>query len=202
MSGILLWLVVWRAQHEISGSLLEELWDKNLINIFVSPLKFSEWITSFVVLGVVKAAVSLVFAMGVAYLLYQTQIFLYGFYLIPFLLALIMTGWWIGFLVTGIILRYGTRVQTLAWSLIAIFSPFCAIYYPLSILPHWAQIIADFIPVSYIFEGSRQIINTGHIDTQKLVMSFVLNIVYVILTFIFLKQSFKKVLQKGLIKVE
>ncbi|HLD02003.1 MAG TPA: ABC transporter permease [Patescibacteria group bacterium] len=202
VSGILLWLIVWRAQYEISVNLLEELWNKNLINIFVSPLKFSEWIVSFLIVGIVKASVSVIFAMGVAFLLYKAHIFLYGLYLIPFFISLMLTGWWIGFIVAGIILRYGTRVQTLAWSLVAVFAPFSAIYYPISILPNWAQAIAAFIPVSYIFEGSRQIIETGHIDISKLFMSFTLNILYLFLAFVFLKRSFKKVLRKGLVKVD
>ncbi|MDP3940797.1 MAG: ABC transporter permease, partial [bacterium] len=77
-----------------------------------------------------------------------------------------------------------------------------AIYYPLSILPEWAQMIAALIPVSYIFEGSRQIITTGHIDMSKLIISFILNILYIVLSFVFLERSFKKVLKKGLVKVE
>lgn len=202
ISGLLLWLIVWRAQYEITVNLLEELWNKNLINIFVSPLKFSEWIVSFLIVGIVKASISIIFAMGVAFLLYKVDIFLYGFYLIPFFISLMLTGWWIGFFVAGIILRYGTRVQTLAWSLVAVFAPFSAIYYPLSILPHWAQIVAALIPVSYIFEGSRQIIATEHIDMSKLFMSFILNILYIVLSFIFMERSFKKVLNKGLVKVE
>jgi ABC-2 type transport system permease protein len=113
-----------------------------------------------------------------------------------------LTGWWVGFGVAGIILRYGTRVQTLAWSLVAVFAPFSAIYYPLSILPHWAQMVAAVIPVSYIFEGSRQIIATGQIDMSKLIVSFVLNALYILLSFLFLERSFKKVLKKGLVKVE
>ena len=44
ISGILFWLIVWRGQYEISVNLLEDLFNKNLINIFGSPLKFSEWL--------------------------------------------------------------------------------------------------------------------------------------------------------------
>lgn len=202
VSGILLWLVVWRAQYEITVGLLEDLWSKNLINIFVAPLSFAEWITSFLILGLVKIFMSLPFAMLVAYLLYKVHIFGYGFYLIPFLISLVMTGWWVGFLVAGIILRYGTRVQTLAWSMVAVLSPFSAIYYPVSLLPSWGQKIAEFIPISYIFEGSRQIIATGKIDVSKLYISFALNILYTIITFAFLRISFKKVLQSGLMRIE
>ena len=51
ISGILLFIVVWRGQYEITVNLLSELWDRNLINLFVSPLKFSEWVTSLFIIG-------------------------------------------------------------------------------------------------------------------------------------------------------
>lgn len=202
ISGILLWLVVWRAQYEITVNLLEELWSRNLINIFVSPLKFSEWIISFLILGIIKGIISLGFAMIVAYLLYKVQIFMYGFYLIPFIALLIMNAWWIGFFVAGIILRYGTRVQTVAWSMVALISPFCAIYYPVSILPVWAQKTSLFIPLSYVFQGSREIINTGKLDPTMLVVSFVLTIFYLILSLFYLRSSFSAILKKGLVKLD
>lgn len=202
VSGILLWLITWRAQYEITVNLLEDLWNKNLINIFVSPLKFSEWVTSFLIVGIVKALVSVLFASGVAYLLYKVHILSYGIFLVPFFVSLMLTGWTIGFFVAGLILRHGTRIQTLAWSFVAVISPFSAIYYPLSILPEWAQMVGRAIPITYIFEGSREIIATGNIRMDYLVISFVLNTIYLLLAFIFLQKSFKKVLQKGLVKVE
>lgn len=202
VSGILLWLITWRAQYEITVGLLEDLWNQNLINIFVSPLKFSEWITAFLITGIVKALMSVLFASGVAYLLYRVHIFSYGIYLIPFFMSLMLTGWAIGFFVAGLILRFGTRIQTLAWSFVALFSPFAAIYYPVSILPVWAQKIAALIPISYIFEGSREIIATGNMDLNILMISIVLNIFYIIFSLLFLANSFKKVLNKGLVRVE
>lgn len=201
VSGILLWLIVWRAQYEITGGILEDLWNKNLINIFVSPLTFLEWNVAFLTMGIIKIMMSLPFAMLVAYLLYHVQIFLYGFYLIPFIISLTISGWWIGFFVTGIILRFGTRIQTLAWVAVALLSPFAAIYYPVSILPDWAQKIAYATPMSYIFEGSRQIIFQHKLDPKYLFISFILNFIYLTVSIIFIKSSFKKVLSKGLIKL-
>lgn len=201
ISGILFWLIVFRAQLEITVNVLEELWGKNLINIFVTPLKFSEWTFSLLILGIVKAAISFPFAMMVAYMLYKINIFFYGFYLIPFLLLLLMSGWAVGFFVAGLILRFGSRIQTFAWALVFAFSPFSAIYYPLSILPLWAQKVAFFIPTSYIFEGAREVIAQGMLDMNKIYMSLGLNIIYLTLSLIFLKKSFKKALDKGLIKV-
>lgn len=201
VSGIILWLVTWRAQYEITVNLLDDLWNKNLINLFVSPLKFSEWLVSFILFGIVKGIISLSFACALAYALYKVNIFTYGFYLLPFGVLLTMVGWWVGFFVAGLILRYGTRVQTLAWSMVAVISPFSGIYYPISILPPWAQKIASILPSSYIFEGAREVLSKGHVDPNKLFISFILNCLYLVLAIIFLKRSFRSVLNKGLVKV-
>lgn len=201
VSGILFWIIVWRGQYEISVNLLEELWNKNLVNLFVTPLRFGEWIISFLIIGVIKALLSFSFASLVAFILYQTGIFYLGFYMIPFMILLIMSGWWIGFGVAGLILRFGTKVQSFAWMLVMIFSPFSAIYYPLSILPDWAQRIAAFVPTSYVFEGIREVLYTGSLDWSKVLYSLGLNLIYLILMLIFLRRSFAKILNRGLVKI-
>ena len=183
-------------------NLLEDLWDKNLINIFVAPLKFSEWITSLLTLGILKAFVSLLFTALLAYILYKVQIFSFGLYLIPFFALLIMSGWAVGFLVIGLVLRNGTRIQTLAWAMVAIISPFSAVYYPVSILPDWAQKVAMLIPTSYVFEGMRQVINQHVLDPQKLYISLILNLIYLPFAILYLRSSYKKVLQKGMLSLD
>ncbi|TSC78541.1 MAG: ABC-2 type transport system permease protein [Parcubacteria group bacterium Gr01-1014_33] len=198
VSGIVLWVVVWRGQAEVAVNVLEEFWDWNLINLFVSPLKFSEWIASFLLIGAIKAAVSFSFAMGVAYMLYDVRVFDVGAYLIPMGILLIMTGWWFGFLVAGLILRYGKKVQSFAWTLIFAIAPFSAVFYPLSVLPWWAQKISIFVPTSYIFEGMRTLISGGTLNFSTFALSFFLNIVYLCLALIFLYKSFEKIMDKGL----
>ncbi len=79
MSGILFWIIVWRGQYEITVNLLEDLWNENLINMFVSPLKFGEWIMAFLIIGVIKAFMSFSFALVMAFILYKVNIlFLVG----------------------------------------------------------------------------------------------------------------------------
>jgi ABC-2 type transport system permease protein len=201
VSGLVFWQVVWRGQIEVTINILEELWNKNLVNIFATPLKFSEWITSFVVLSISKMIVSLAFISGLSFIMYKVNILQFGIYLAPFIVLLIMSGWWIGIFVGAVILRQGTRIQNLAWSFPWAISPFSAIFYPISILPIWAQKISLIFPTSYIFEGIREIINTGHLDPYKLIMSFVLNIFYLCLALIFLNHSYKSVLKRGLSKI-
>ena len=201
ISGVLLWNITWRAQIEISIGTIEELRNKNLVNLFVSPLRFSEWLTGLVIMGLGKAVVSFLFGSIFAFFFYKVGIFKYSLHLLIFFILLMMSGWFIGFLISSVILRYGTRVQTLAWSFTWLLSPFSAIYYPLEILPGWAQVISYFVPMSYVFEEGRNLLYNGVVDYNKLLICFGLNIVYLILTLLLFKNSFKSVLDKGLVKV-
>ena len=201
LSGLVLWLVVWRGQGEITLNALEEFWERNLINIFASPLKFHEWIASFLLLGLVKAAVSFLFAIMLAWLLFSVNIFSFGFLLVPFALLLIMTGWWFGFLIAGLILRFGRKMQALAWTLIFAIAPFSAVYYPLSTLPDWAQTVGKSIPITYVFEGGREVIAQGTIDPRKLIISFGLNLLYLFLAGLFLHWNFEARRRKGFEKI-
>lgn len=202
ITGLVLWYILWRGELEVTMDLLEEMWSKNLVNIFVSPLKFSEWITSFLILSIIKATLSFSFAAILAFILYKVELFKLGIHLLPFILLLLLSGWAIGFLVAGLVLRFGSRIQSLAWTSIWIFSPFAAVYYPLSILPEWAQMVARFLPMSYVFEGAREVITIGVLDPQKIVYSLGLNIIYIAIGFWFIHSSFRKVMKKGLVKVD
>jgi ABC-2 type transport system permease protein len=201
IGGLILWYVVWRTQYEISVNLLEEVWNKNLINIFSSPISFTEWIVAFMINGVIKVMLMLCVAVPVAYFLYDINFFAYGKYLLLFIPLLMMSGWIVGFIISSFLLRFGTKLQTLAWSFPYLINPFSAIFYPLSILPFIAQDIAHFIPTSYVFESARSVINTGYLDPILLWKSLGLNILYLIIAMIAMGLSFRKVLERGLVKL-
>ena len=113
-----------------------------------------------------------------------------------------ITGWSIGLIVSGLIVNFGMRIQTIAWGGIFLLAPFSAVYYPISTLPSWAQKVAAFIPTSYIFEGMRTIIFTGKMSEDLLIKSFLLNGLFLcfgIVTFILM---FKKSKEKGLARLE
>jgi ABC-2 type transport system permease protein len=198
LSGLVFWIVIWRAQYEISTNLLAELWDRNLINIFTSPITVWEWATSFIIFGFMKTIVSLSFSAALAFLLYQYNIFQFGAYLIPFIICLLFTGWAGGFFVAGFLIRYGNKIQTLAWAGIALLAPFSAVYYPLSILPTFVQKIGLFIPSTYIFEDIRQLLFTGSASVLYLLTGFILSIVYFVFSILFFKWMFEKSRKLGL----
>jgi len=201
LSGIILWTIVYQGQREISFGLLEVLWNRNMVNMFTTPLTFTEWIVSITVTALAKSSLSFIVAAVLALVLYKMNVFNEGFYLLPFLALLTLFAYAVGFFVSGLILRYTTKIQTLAWSTMALISPFSAIYYSVSTLPIWAQKIALLIPPSYIFEGMRQVILKKSLDTNLLLAALLLDLAYLILSLIYLKMSFDKVLDKGLAKL-
>ncbi len=198
LNGLIFWIIVWRAQYEINTNILSELWDKNLVNIFVSPLTIYEWIVSFMIFGLLKSLISVIFSAFIAYLIYGYNIFSYGPALIIFFISLLLTGWAFGFIVAGFLIRFGERIQTLAWGGVAIVAPFSVLYYPLSVLPKWAQSVAHFIPSSYVFEALREMLATKHLAIDKLSISFGINILYLIIAILFFVWMFNKSRKMGL----
>lgn len=198
LTGLIFWIVIWRAQYEISINLLSEMWDRNLVNIFASPLTIKEWMTSVLIFGFIKMFASFAFSATLAFILYKFNVFVYGILLVPFLVSLLLTGWFTGFLVAGIIIKYGQKLQTLAWTGVALIAPFTALYYPVSVLPDWAQKISLFIPSSYVLEGMREILLQKPFSYDKLLISFGLNIMYLIFSIWFFIFMFKKSRKLGL----
>lgn len=202
LSGLIYWQIVWRSQYEITTNLLEELWSHNLVNLFATPLKLTEWVVAVIGLGMIKMAVTLGFASGLAWLLYAVNIYATGWWFVPFLALLIMTGWWVGFVVSGIIIRFGTRVQTLAWAGVYILAPFSGIFYPVAVLPGWAQAVASWLPTSYVFEGMRKVLTGESWPMRDLIISFGLNLVYLGLAVWMFVGWFKKRKERGLAQLE
>lgn len=202
LSGLILWMVVWRGQYEITVNLLEEMWNQNLANLFASPLRVREWVVGVFILGILKMVMSISFAILLAYFAYKANIFSLGFYLIPFMINLLLTGWAVGLIVAGLIVLFGMRIQTLAWTGIFLIAPFSGVYYPISTLPHWAQNISMFLPTSYIFEGMRSVILDGKMLPSMLLKSFLLNAVFLALGIFLFIRMFEKSKEKGLARLE
>lgn len=198
LSGVVFWMIISQSQQDITVGLLREFWDRNLVNVFASPIRLREWITAVIFTGIIKLCFSLSFAITLVYFLYATNIFTYGFLLIPFIISLLITGWAIGFFITGLLIRYGHTVQAFAWIGIEGLVPFSAVFYPASALPVWMQKVSLFIPPSYIFQGMRNVIQSGQLNYSDLVISFILNILYLTLSIWFFVIMFNKSRKLGL----
>ena len=202
MTGLIFWQIVWRGSVDISVNLLQEFWSRNLVNLFSTPLKISEWIAGMILLSLTKLAITISFGSLVVYLLYSLNVFTVGWTFIPFAASLIIFGWTLSFLSSCAIIFWGHKVEMLAWMVGFLFAPFSAVFYPIEILPEWAKTIAWCLPTTYIFQGMRSILATGGFPISYFWISLALNLIYLAASIFLFHWAFEKSRQKGLARLE
>jgi ABC-2 type transport system permease protein len=190
LTGLVLWNVIWRSQSEVSRNLMDEVWNNNLVNIFATSLTVFEWIISVLLLSFLKMLITMCVLIPAIYLLYAINVFEIGWWLLVFFAGATMTGWWIGFISAGIVIRYGQRMQTVIWTLPGILLPFSAVFFPLDRLPVFLQPVSRLVPATYLFETMRTIVAGGAARPEYLVISFGLNIVLLVLAIWYFVRSF------------
>lgn len=201
VASVILWTVIYRGSSDVAMSMLDELWNRNLINLFAAPVSITEWVISCACFGLIKAAVAALFGAAVGFLFYRLNIFVLSWHILPMFLLLFLTGWALGLSMAGFIMIFTTKVQALAWTAIWLIAPFSAVYFPLDSLPVWAQVIGKFLPTSYIFEEMRSLIQFNTISYQQLSIALLLNVIYLLISIFVLKRCFAKALDRGLAKI-
>ena len=199
IGSMIFWDLLYRAQQSVTISFLEDVWARNLLNIFVAPVTISEFLAATFALGVIKVLVNGLVLALLAWLLYAFNIFQLGFTLIPFVLSLMLMGWAMGMVTVALIMRWGHAAEALAWGIPFLVQPLSAVFYPVSVLPVWLQPIAWALPSTYVFEGMRQVLATGNVPWHMFWWSLGLNVVYLIAAAIFFRYMFGVVRTKGLL---
>ena len=197
IGAVLLWDVLYRGQLGVSVTFIEEMYARNLGNLFVSPLRLGEFIAGQLALSVVRALIGVGGACLFAWLLFRYSIFSFGFPLIAFFVLLIGFGWAIGLAVSSIILRAGLGAEELAWAAIFLVAPVSGVYYPIAVLPPWLQAIAAIIPSAHVFEGMRALMNTGAILWGELAVAFGLNVVWLAIAGLVFARQFRQARLRG-----
>lgn len=202
MTALIFWQITWRGSVDVSVNLLQEFWNRNLMNLFSTPLKISEWSLGILLLCLVKLCITISFGAIVVYLLYSLNVFTIGWAFLPFTVNLLIFGWTIGFLAASAIIYWGQQMEALAWMIAFFFAPFSAVFYPIDILPEWAQTIGWCLPTTYIFEGMRKILSHGVFSYAHFLFSLFLDLVYLVLSFLLFQRMFEKSRAKGLSRLE
>lgn len=178
LGAVLLWDVMFRGQLGVSVSFLEELWSRNLGQLFISPLRPYEWVIALLAMSLVRVAIGVVPAALLAIPLYHYSIFSLGLPLIAFFLLLIVMGWGIGLVTGAFLLRHGLGAESLAWLAVFVLAPVSAVYYPVSVLPAWLQYVAWGLPSAHVFEGMRIVMFEHRFALDHFAAAAVLDLVY------------------------
>ncbi len=199
LGGLILWNILLRAQQGLSVSFLEDIWARNLLNLFVSPLTLNEYLAGLVLVSIVKVVIAFVVMTTLAALFFGFKIFVLGTSLLPFILNLCALGWAIGLVTMAAILRFGQEAEILAWALSFLFLPVSAVFYPVDVLPEMLQKIAAWVPSSYIFEGMRKVLLVKAFEKTLLLKASLLNLAYFFGSYFLFLDTYRDALKRGTI---
>lgn len=197
LGATMLWGMFYSFQRDLAVGFMEELWSRNLVNLFSTPLRISEYLTGLILLNLLKGLLGLLIAGAIAECCYAQNLFpfLRGF--LPFLLVLILFSLSTGLVMTGLIVRFTTKVQTLAWSFAGLLMPLSCVFYPVSALPGWLRPLALALPSTHAFEGMREEMATGVISRTHFACGMGLNLVYLVFALFFFSRMFELARRHG-----
>ena len=95
------------------------------------------------------------------------------------------------------LLRYGPAFENVAWSSLFLWLHLGCIYYPLSILPDWLQILAKGLPLVYIFEEVRSILLNNVVNYYNIMSALILNFIYFSLSVFVFYSAFGEARKRG-----
>ncbi|MDQ6891952.1 MAG: ABC transporter permease [Acidobacteriota bacterium] len=197
LGAVVFWDIFYSAQQAITLSITEEIWARNILNIFVAPVRTWELLVATSLIGVFRATVSAGILAILARLFYGFPLFAIGLPLVPFYFSLLLFGWAMGIFTMALVLRFGQAAEALIWGIPFLIQPVSAVFYPLAVLPPWLQAIAKALPSTHVFEGMRAALQTGRVDTGTLVAAVGLNAVYLAAAAAFFGWMLGRVREKG-----
>lgn len=177
IGALLLWDILFRGQLGFSISFLEEMWARNIGNLLMSPLRPIEFVAALMIMSLVRLAIGVIPVTLLAIAFFGFNLYGLGLTLGAFFANLIFTSWAVGIFVSGLILRNGLGAENFAWTIMFILMPLACVYYPVSVLPSWLQVIAWALPPTYVFEGLRALLIDQVFRADLMLQALALNVV-------------------------
>jgi ABC-2 type transport system permease protein len=199
LGAALLWDFLARVMQGVSTAFLEDVWSRNFLNMFATPLHISEYILGLVITAVGTSLVGLLTMVVLASLAFGLSFFVYGIALVPFVMILFLCGIALGIAASAMVLRLGPASEWLLWPLPALIAPFASVYYPVSMLPAWMRAVSRILPPSYVFEGVRAIVRHAPWDPSGLTIGFGLSVFYIVAAALFFRQVYRTAVRTGLL---
>jgi ABC-2 type transport system permease protein len=199
LGAVLLWDFFARVMQGVTTAFFEDVWARNFLNMFATPLCISEYVGGLVLSSMATSAIGLVVMLLLATTWFGLSFLSYGVALIPFLLVLFLFGVALGILGSALVLRLGPASEWFVWPIPALVSPLAGVFYPLSTLPLWMRTVARLLPPSYVFENLRTIVQGGQASAAGLLVGACLAVAEVLLAAWFFARVYRYAVRTGLI---
>jgi ABC-2 type transport system permease protein len=199
LGAVLLWDFFIRVMQGVTMAFLEDVWSRNFLNIFATPLSISEYVSGLVLSSIGTSSIGMVVMLVLATMVFGLSFFTYGAMLVPYLLVLFLFGIALGIAASAIMLRLGPASEWFIWPIPALLSPFAGVFYPLRTLPQWMQYLSHLLPPAYVFENMRRIILGGQASGSELVCGGTLAVLDIVLACWFFAYIYRHAVRTGLI---
>jgi len=199
LGAVLFWDFCIRIMQGVSTAFLEDVWSRNFLNLFSSPLSIAEYLTGLVLASILTSLLGLATMLLIANGVFHLAFFALGVSLAAFLLVLFVFGITLGIAGCAIVLRYGPASEWLIWPLPALLSPFVGVFYPLGTLPSWMQAVGRALPPSYVFEGMRALIAGQPLPGRLLAIGGALALVELLLAASLYARTYRRAVRTGLL---
>lgn len=199
LGAVLLWDFFGRIMHGVATAFLEDVWSRNFLNIFASPITVTEYVTGLVLTSVATSVVGLSVMLLLATLGFGLNFLAYGLAVLPFLLNLFLFGIALGVFGSALVLRLGPASEWIIWPIPSLLAPFAGVFYPLSTLPEWMRWVGALVPPSYVFEGMRAIVQGSPFSQQALLGSLLLSLLYLGLAGFYFGHVYRGAVRSGLL---
>jgi len=180
LAGVTLWQFFTKVNFSVSISLFEEMWTHNIVHIFSSPIHIGEWFLSVLLKGACYGITTLILNIAFVWLVFDDNLLTIGLPLLYMCIQLYISGIALGTLGAGLILRYGTHLETLLYTLDFLILPISGAFYPLNLLPEWMQSIGYCLPFYYLFENLQKYLETGVWHISPMIYATLYNILFLL----------------------
>jgi ABC-2 type transport system permease protein len=199
LAGIVLWHVIYQSQIALSTGFLEETWTRNLLNMMITPVREVEYVAGVALFGMVKLALGVgVMVLG-AFVFFSFDTWTLGFGLVPIVAVLLLVGWAVSLFVIGLVLRFGTGAEALAWGVMFILLPLSGVFYPIESLPAVLQPIAAVLPTTHAFEALRDLVDGDGTNWVQLGIAAIGAVVMLLVALAYLTQMLRTFRRRGYI---
>jgi ABC-2 type transport system permease protein len=199
LGAVLLWDFLVRVMQGVTMTFFEDVWTRNFLNLFATPLRVSEYLAGLVLSSIATSTIGLLVMLALATTVFGLSFLAYGVLIVPSLLILFLCGIALGIFSSAVVLRAGPAAEWFVWPIPAVISPFAGVFYPLATLPAWMRAVADVLPPAHVFENMRAVVTGGDVSLPALLCAAGLAVGYVLLACWYFARTYRYAVRSGLL---
>lgn len=199
LGAVLLWDFLVRVMQGVTMAFFEDVWSRNFLNLFATPLRISEYLVGLVVASILTSSIGLAIMLVLATAIFGLSFLDYGLSIFPSLLILFLCGIALGIASSAVVLRLGPAAEWFIWPAPAVISPFAGVFYPIATLPEWMQHVSAALPPSYVFENLRAVVAGEQVSTLALALGSFLTLLYLLLAAWYFTRTYRYAVRTGLL---